>query len=601
MWMVSCVAACALCCCLVPPATAQVSPPGSPWNLVVVYVDDLDASIELPALHTPGIDALAARGVRFTRAYAAHPVCNPSRAALLAGQLAHHTQVAFNTDPLPPDGVNGVAWLPRRLRDAGYHSVGIGKIHHEPVPGCWDELHDFVDDPWVPQPPIPHGLLAQGMVSGGPFMNGPAGELGQAADWKRTTRALAELVEGKQRIEQTGQPFSLWLGLTATHDPFIYPEKFLAHYDAADVPPLPPEELAVDWQQDVCPQAFQVGSFYDPQWGATAAEQRVQALLAYYRCIASVDEQVSRVLGRLQALDLSESTIVLLVSDHGYSFSEHAHIGKSCGFEEDVVTPLVLAVPSLPGTHGQAVATPVSQVDVYPTLMELLGLPEAGPLDGESLVPLLLDTSAPHGAVHYTTDENFGFNLTRYVVRGEPSGTALWKLGAWEHDDDIPQVHQLYELSSDPGEYSNRYLEPGLAGTVSELRQELLDVGLLGPGWRTCLHGKPGAAGVPAIAWDGAPVLGGACTLQIGNPTAARAAAVLHVGFSGVAVGTRSLVLPAAALPLVVDEAGLSLPVLLPLEPALHEVPIGLQVVLQDATAPQGYALSRALSVFLSL
>jgi iduronate 2-sulfatase len=582
-------------------AAAPPAPQGAPLNLVVIYADDLNASIDLPTVSTPNLDALAQRGVRFERAYAAHPMCNPSRAAMLAGQLAHHAEVFYNGDPLPPTAVNGVPYLPRRLRDAGYYSAGIGKIHHDEQLECWDEYHDFTDDPWISKPVVPHVPGSAGMIIGGPFLNGLDGSLGKNADTKRTDEALVLLAEAKARLDDTGQPFELWLGLQSTHDPFIYPQKFSSWYWPSDVPPLPAGEQGLPWQQSVNPQSYVTNFFYDPNWAPTAAEQRVQALLAYFRCISFVDEQVGRVLATLDALDLADSTVVVFLSDHGWSFSEHAHIGKPSGYEEDIVAPLLLAVPSATATHGEVVTTPVSQVDLYPTLLEVLGVGAVGALDGHSLVPLLDDVAAPHAPVCYTTDEEYGFNLTRFAVARDAVTGELWKLAAWEHDDNIPQVHQLYNLTADPGEYSNLATDPSLAWKVAELRQVLAGVGLLGPGARNFHVGNAGQAGVPQLEWTGIPQLGTAGVLQLGNTTGVPKPALLSIAFSGSYTIGGLGVVPLIQMVLAVGPHGLSLPVLLPTDPVLHEVPVGLQLQMKDPTAPKGIAASRALSLFLSL
>ena len=203
----------------------------------------------------------------------------------------------------------------------------------------------------------------------------------------------------------------------------------------------------------------------------------MQARLAYYRCISYVDEQVGRVLLELAELGLEDSTVVVLVSDHGFSFSEHDHVGKTTGFEQDIRTPLIISVPHKPGTHGQVVTRPVEHVDLYPTIAELLALDTVGSLDGASLVPLLEDPESAHKPAFYTTEESFAFNLTRYVVAQDAVTGDVWKYAAWENDDDIPQVHQLYNLTDDPGEYFNVHATPGLEAKRAELRSHLLDVG----------------------------------------------------------------------------------------------------------------------------
>ena len=576
--------------------------PEPPPNLVVIYIDDLSSDWDLPCVMTPNMHALAQRGVRFSRAYAGHAVCSPSRASLLAGQRTMHTQHFENLDDLPPSPVNGVPYLPCQLRESGYHTSGVGKIFHTEHPEYFDEFHNYADDPWIEKPLIDHAELTLGAkLYGGPFLNSPTGELGKMADTKRTDKARGLLVEGKLRILETGQPFAVFLGLESTHEPFVYPEMYCDDYTEADVPPLPREETAVDWKAEVNVESYQTPWFYDPEWGASAAEQRVQAMLAYFRCVTFVDEQVGRVLSCLDNLGLASSTIVVLVSDHGISFDEHAHLGKTTGFDEDVVAPLIIAVPGIPGTHGKQVSTPVAHVDLYPTLMELLGLRAPASLDGTSLVGLLHHPNMPHPPVFYTTGEEWGFNLTRWVVKRDVASGTVWKLGAWERDNDIPQVNQLYELVGDPGEYDNRYTDADVAAKIGELAHELLDVGLLGPSTRNFGMGAPGLLGVPGLTWSGVPLLGAQGTLSLGNRSGAPTLGLLTIGFSGIPPGPKSNgVKPHLTMLVALPMEGLELALTLPSSAACDALPVGLQLEQVDAAATGGIARSRALGLFLS-
>lgn len=576
--------------------------PPPPTNLLVLYVDDLNVDLRLPGVQTPHIDALEARGVRFDRAYAAHPLCTPSRIALLAGQYTHHTEAVANDYAGPPFEVNRVAYLPRLLRQSGYWSARAGKVFHFPQAGCFDVEIDEPDDPWIVKPLLPHIPNSGGTIYGGPFLNGPDGSLGKMQDTKNADAAIAMLGTAAAQLAATGQPFALWFGLQATHDPFIYPEAYGALYDTSMVPPLPVGEQTLPWKSAVNKASWSTHWFYDPAWGATVAERRAQALLAYFRCISFIDAEIGRVLGRLEALGLAESTVVVLVSDHGWSFSEHAHIGKLKGFDEDIVAPLIIAAPALPSSCGQLVATPVSQVDLYPTITELLGVRAPAGLDGTSLVPLMLDASVPHPPAFYTSHHESGFNLVRHVVQRDAGTGEVWKLAAWEADDSIPQVHQLYNLSADPGEYVNLHLAPSAQAKVAELRGALLAVGLLGPLARNFGIGTAGALGVPALTWSGPPVPGAEGLLMLGNAAGAPTIALLNAGLSGYDWGSSPslFVVPQWSFVVPLPQDGLSVEVLLPEGAAFHELPLGVQLLHHDLAAPKQIAMSRGLSLFLS-
>jgi iduronate 2-sulfatase len=587
------------------PAPGQGPPPTqSAPNLVFLYVDDLNTDIDLPSVGTPNIDLLADRGVRFTSAYASHSVCNPSRVSLLSGQRTNHTQVVFNSYAPPSPEINGVPFLPCLLRDAGYYTVKSGKVFHFGQPACWEEFYSFADDPWIEKPSPPGGTGFVPLIFGGPFENGPDGSLGKMEDTKSTDKALQLLEEARSRLDATGQPFAVWLGLRATHNGFIYPERFLADYTESDVHPLPIEETTEDWKDDVNQASYFTPWTYVETWGATEEERRVQARLAYFRCIAFVDEQIGRVLDELVTLQLESSTVVVLVSDHGVSFSEHSHVSKTRGFDEDIRAPLVLAVPDLVETYGQVINKPVEHVDLYPTITQLLGIETPAGLDGRSLVPLLQDPQLPHKPAFYTTEEDFAFNLTRYVVAKDAVTGEHWKLGAWENDDQIPQVHQLYNLTTDPGEYDNLYTDPMLAHKVIELRAYLTGVDLLGPGWRNYGSGLAGTLGVPSLTGNGPPVLGEPVSVDIGNSSGVATLGAALIGLSGVypgSPGSTSFTVQAQIVRFVsIPANGLSVPFSLPSGPAFHELPLGIQVLQIDPGAPGGVSISRALAVLLS-
>ena len=568
-----------------------------------IVVDDLSTAVDLPAVQTPRIDELAAWGVRFQRAYASHPLCTPSRLSMLAGQLVHHTEAESNDYAGPPDGINGVAYLPCRLRDAGYHVSAAGKVFHHDHPECWDFWVENKDDEWISQPTLPKTPEYADMVWGGPFLNGIDGSLGDMADTKNTLAAIDKIIEGKANFDATGQPFAVFLGLVATHNLFIYPESFLSMYGPQDVPPLPPGESTLPWQTAVNWQAWFTPLYYNPVWGATEEAARIEALQAYFRCIAYVDSEVGRVIDRIKELELEGDTVVVLVGDHGLSFSEHGHVGKTTGFEADIRTPLIVVSPANPSTHGDVVDTPVSLVDLYPTIMELLGLVSPAALDGASLVPLLEHPGALHPPAFYTTDEESGFNLVRHVVKRDVATGLIWKLAHWENDATIPPVHELYELTQDPDEYENLYGAPGMDAKVAELRQELQDVGLLGPLVRNFAAGWKGPDGTPALDWVGVPLLGSAGSLHIGNLTGAPTLCLVNLGLDGVYSGPPNGAAVAATWPLLLSlPAGdLFLAAHLPDDPLLDGTPVGLQVFEPFAGVEGGFLASRGLSILLSL
>ncbi len=580
---------------------SAADPPATPPNLLFIYVDDLNMDIERPGLVLPGFDALAARGVRFTRAYASHPLCGPSRASLLAGQRTVHTETASNYSKPPEEGINGVPYLPRLLRNNGYYSVAMGKIFAHVGLGktCWDESYDFQDDPWI-QKPTPAAPYPS--IHGGPYLNGPDDSAGKMRDTKSTNRAIHALIQAKDRIAHTGQPFSLWVGFRTTHEPYVYPERFHGLYTDGDVPALPAEEATGAWKQDVDPVAYTTPNYYDAIMGVTEEQRRLETRKAYLRCISFVDEQILRLLNALDGLGLAGTTTIVLVSDHGLSFGEHGHVGKSTGYEQDIRSPLFIASPALEGSHGKQCDRPVEHVDLYATLAELFALPTFPQLDGKSLVALLQEPTLESGPAFITADLYSGFNLARYVVSVDPETGHVWKLGAWEKAKAFSQVNQLYDLTADPGEYHNLYTNPQWSGKVTALEDLLFGADMLGADARHYGGGLAGTLGVPQVDLSPDPKLGVAATLTVSNSAGAATAVVITMGFEGrheFVFGGVQLNDAAVAISAIAPASGLSASVTIPSHPSLDEVPISVQAFEMDAGAPQGVSISRGLALLL--
>ena len=327
------------------PAGAAEPPAGRP-NVLLVMCDDLR-----PALHcygdttasSPNIDALAARGVRFSKAYCQFPLCNPSRASLLTGRRPGHTQVRNNGRhfrAVAPD----VVTLPQAFRQAGYRVERVGKLYHYGVPAqigtdglddppSWDAVfnprgRDVTDEPLI-------FSLEPGKFGGTVSWLAAEGTDAEQTDGIGAARAV-ELLEG---FAETQTPFFLAVGFYRPHTPYVAPRSWFAKH--------PPEQIELP----------QLPADHDAQLPAAALqmrdkeEQRLvgplgrEAVQAYRAAVSFVDAQVGTVLDALRRLKLEDNTIIVFTSDHGYHLGEHGLWQKRTLFEESARVPLVIVPP----------------------------------------------------------------------------------------------------------------------------------------------------------------------------------------------------------------------------------------------------------------
>ncbi len=191
-------------------------------------------------------------------------------------------------------------------------------------------------------------------------------------------------------------------------------------------------------------------------------EHRQRAIAAYYACVEYIDAQVGLLMDALDREGLWENTIVVLVSDHGFHLGEHLGLWrKGTLFEESLRAPLIIAAPGM--TVGGVVPGPVEFIDIYPTLVELAGLPGPPGLQGRSLVPLLRDPGADHPAQAYSVVRWLDGRMGRSIR------TKRYRYSVW--DDEERAV--LYDYKRDPYEYDNLAADPRRARTVARLHRLL--------------------------------------------------------------------------------------------------------------------------------
>jgi iduronate 2-sulfatase len=436
-------------------APAPASPRVRPRNVVLILVDDLNTRVGAwgAPVVTPAIDRLAARGVRFDRAYVQVAMCSPSRVSMMTGWRPERTGVWNNLDPPRPEGA-----VPIQEYFAAHGAVtaAVGKVYHFPEDFRWDvrgEQPEAVEEDHDERPDEDRvgGLWAK-----------TAGADSDQPDGRRARRAAA-LVERYRR-----RPFFLAMGLVRPHRRWIAPARYfglyppgsiaLAPYPADDLADVP--AIAVKTKPQPLPGLPLLGR--EPPGLVPDPARRREAIAAYQACVSFADAQVGVLLDALDRLDLWKDTVVVLVGDNGFHLGEHGGLlRKDTLFEEALRVPLVVAAPGL--THpGAVVRAPVEILDVYPTIVELAGLPAVGGLDGRSLGPLLAspDRAGRVPAVSYRRVQppERGFSL-----RTESRRYTLWPDGSEE----------LYDLRSSATEVENLAGRPERAIEKARLRELL--------------------------------------------------------------------------------------------------------------------------------
>lgn len=375
-------------------------------NILFVCADDLNSWISplggYPGVRTPHIESLAERGVTFTRAYCTAPACNPSRASVFSGLRPTTTNVylseKLNLGPETPT-------LPAAFREAGYHLFGAGKVFHGQYdyvsatrslapsaswldthnhPEVWHEFHPCPDEP------LPDGRPFNGFFD---FRRDEVPDWYCHFDWGALpdaqdeslpdVRVLEKSVEFLQRGHE--RPFFCAVGFYRPHLPWYVPRRFFDLYPLENIV-LP--DVEIDDLSGVPEIAKGWAATPDDHSRIVEHGQWCHAVRGYLASISFCDELVGRLLRALDAAGLAENTIVMLWGDNGFHLGEKLHWRKFTLWEEATRVPLFLAGPGIARTAVRC-ETPVSLLDLYPTLVEMAGLPPRPALEGESLVRCL--------------------------------------------------------------------------------------------------------------------------------------------------------------------------------------------------------------------
>lgn len=413
-------------------------------NVLFIAIDDLRPELGCygnDEVKTPHIDRLAAKGVKFNRAYCQYPVCNPSRASFMTGLRPDELEILSNKIALRekyPDMVT----MPQMFRNNGYFTAGLGKLLHMGIDENGKHTHFRDDLSYDHQfkalgnsPKI--GREGEGRKLGDgtiPWAHWLAAEGGDAA---QPDGMLAD--EAVKVLEANhDKPFFIGVGFHKPHDPFIAPKEYFTDY------PLDEIKLAIepDDRSEIVRYALSNKDFFNH---FEEQDQR-EFKRAYHACTTFVDAQVGKVFDAMDRLDLWDNTIVILLGDHGYHLGEHGWWNKVTVYELGANAPLMMWFPGAK-SMGRETDSVVEFLDIYPTLSDVCGLKAPHKLSGKSLRPVLANPSEPWEEVAYTQVTR-GKKMMGYSVVDQ-----RWRFVQWGEDGE--GGYELYDLSKDHKNYYN--------------------------------------------------------------------------------------------------------------------------------------------------
>ncbi|MCA9035439.1 MAG: sulfatase [Planctomycetaceae bacterium] len=457
-------------------ASANPSSAARPLNVLLIMSDDLTATALScygnSVCSTPNIDSLASRGTRFTRAYCQATYCGPSRASMLTGYYPHATGVLGYTNPRPQIG-DRATW-PQHFKNNGYYSARVSKIFHMGVPGgieiggdgrdhnhyngaddefSWTERFNSPGPEWKA---VGTGETLEGNPDGKKPVVGGNTFVVVEAEGDDLVHSDGMTAEKAVRLihDHKDQPFWLGVGFVRPHVPFVAPSRYFRPFKPFDRMELPPK-LEGDW--DDIPEA---GINYKTSLNMKMDERRQKkAVGAYYACVSYVDTQVGKVLAAVRDAGIEDHTVVIFTSDHGYHLGEHDFWAKVSLRDESAAVPLIIC---LPGQRPSVCHSLVELIDLFPTTAKLCGLNIPERLQGRDISPLLRN---PDLSVR---DAAFSVAPSRkgFLLRED-------QYAFIQYGEDAEGGMELFNVQTDPQQFTNLAQLPSHAGQVKDFRQKM--------------------------------------------------------------------------------------------------------------------------------
>ncbi|MEZ6096553.1 MAG: sulfatase [Pirellulaceae bacterium] len=459
-------------------------------NFLFIAVDDLRPSIGCygdKAAVTPNLDRLAASGVLFERAYCQVAVCNPSRASLMTGLRPDTLGVwtlPIHFREAKPDAVT----LPQWLRQFGYTAVSHGKIFHNPTPDpqSWSEAIRPAGTLPNAYPPGTRKKIAEAQEQlpdddwrkdnlRGPITAAPVLEDNELIDGRRTDMALEDL----DRLSKKEEPFFLAVGYIRPHLAWIAPKRYWDMVDPATLPVITDQHVTPNTPPYALSDSYELTHYMDQiNFPKPSDEKRVSEADArhlmhgYYASVAYIDAQIGRLLDRVEALGLSENTVIVLWSDHGWKLGEFNGWGKMSNYEIDTRVPLIISAPGRQVTGARS-SELAELVDLFPTICDLANVETPDFVEGQSLAANLLHPELQQQDAAYSQyyRRHEGEEYMGYAIRTGHYRYVQWR----QFVTGEVTAEELYDHDADPGEHVNAANDAAHSTSLDLLRTQLND------------------------------------------------------------------------------------------------------------------------------
>ncbi|MEL6967528.1 MAG: choline-sulfatase [Pseudomonadota bacterium] len=432
-------------------------------NFLIFMVDQCTGTLfdNGPAahLHVPTLRGLYEAGVGFSNTYCASPLCAPSRASFMSGLLPSRTQVFDNAAEFSAS----IPTFAHHLRLGGYKTALSGKMHFVGP----DQLHGFekrtttdvypADFGWTPDWTQPDKRIDWWYHNLGSVTTAGVAEITNQMEFDDEVAFHAKQLIHDYARDDRDRPFCLTVSFTHPHDPFVARKKFWDLYPEETLPPLRVPAMAYDAQDPHSKRLFNMSNWRE----FDIREQDVMnSRRAYYANISYIDDLMAGILHTLDACDFADDTIILFVSDHGEMLGERGLWFKMSFLEGSARVPLMVHAPKR--FAASTVDEAVSTLDVFPTLLDLAGLPLPDDLDGASLLPLLDGT-----ADETLTERPI---ISEYAAEGSIAPMVMARDGAHKLTVCPADPDQLFDLEADPNEKTNIADDPAAADVLAAMK-----------------------------------------------------------------------------------------------------------------------------------
>lgn len=419
-------------------------------NVLFLVIDDLndwiDISKKFPGVKTPNLDKLASKGTYFTKAYSQAPLCGPSRACFLSGlspaKTGVYLQIKDSDLKKYYDEQFKVDFLPNYFSKQGYKTLGVGKIFHN---GEGINAFDEYGGKFEVYGPSPAKRINYD----------PAwfGQKGTQTDWGAFPENDNQMPDYKsaawavnQLTKKHEKPFFMAVGFVRPHVPWHVPQKWFDAVKITDIKTPPYLQTDMEDIPEIGKSIAEVLEMPTTEWAINKNNWK-EMVQAYIACIAFVDAQVGKVIDALENSAYHKNTYVVLFSDHGYHLGEKSRFAKHSLWERSAHVPLIITGPGL--QKNKISNHQVGLIDLYPTLLDLCGLPVNKLNDGRTLSPIL------KGNIK-------NWNYPVYSFYGTDN-VSIYK-GKYHYIKYEDQTEEFYDLDKDPQEWTN--MAGKLKGTV---------------------------------------------------------------------------------------------------------------------------------------